>query len=81
MKAADLAELPIIGMPQDANAYHSIINWFEEAEVSPGLMHCLQQLQCGGSAGAAGRGCQSAAAGSFRWRPRVRRLEDIRRTA
>ncbi len=40
MKAADLAELPIIGMPQDANAYHSIINWFEEAQVSPGLMHC-----------------------------------------
>src|ERR1700759_1356543 len=31
MTAADLAELPIIGMPQDANAYHSIIDWFEEA--------------------------------------------------
>src|SRR5258708_21159541 len=40
MKAADLAELPIIGMPQDANAYHSIINWFEEAQVTPSLMHC-----------------------------------------
>ena len=39
MTAADLAELPIIGMPQDANAYHSIINWFEEAQVSPGLVH------------------------------------------
>jgi DNA-binding transcriptional LysR family regulator len=39
MTAADLAELPIIGMPQDANAYHSIIDWFEEAKVSPGLVH------------------------------------------
>ena len=39
MMAADIAELPIIGMPQDANAYHSIINWFEEAQVSPGLVH------------------------------------------
>src|SRR3981081_2610460 len=38
MRAADLAELPIIGMPQDANAYHSIINWFEKAQVSPSLM-------------------------------------------
>ncbi|SDS98253.1 LysR family transcriptional regulator [Bradyrhizobium canariense] len=39
MTAADLAELPIIGMPQDANAYHSIIDWFEEAQVSPTLVH------------------------------------------
>ena len=44
MKAADLAELPIIGMPQDANAYHSIINWFEEAQVSPHLMHCCNSF-------------------------------------
>src|ERR1700704_4193958 len=44
MKAADLAELPIIGMPQDANAYHSIINWFEEAQVSPSLMHCCNSF-------------------------------------
>jgi DNA-binding transcriptional LysR family regulator len=44
MKAADLGELPIIGMPQDANAYHSIINWFEEAQVSPGLMHCCNSF-------------------------------------
>src|ERR1700694_2760908 len=44
MKAADLAALPIIGMPQDANAYHSIINWFEEAQVSPSLMHCCNRL-------------------------------------
>src|SRR6266404_3498533 len=44
MQAADLAELPIIGMPQDANAYHSIINWFEEAQVSPGLMHCCNSF-------------------------------------
>jgi DNA-binding transcriptional LysR family regulator len=39
MTPADLAELPIIGMPQDANAHHSIIDWFEEAQVSPGLVH------------------------------------------
>src|ERR1700694_412639 len=44
MKAAALAELPIIGMPQDANAYHSIINWFEEAQVSPHLMHCCNSF-------------------------------------
>jgi len=44
MQAADLAELPIIGMPQDANAYHSIINWFEEAQVSPSLMHCCNSF-------------------------------------
>jgi DNA-binding transcriptional LysR family regulator len=44
MRAADLAELPIIGMPQDANAYHSIINWFEEAQVSPSLMHCCNSF-------------------------------------
>lgn len=39
MTSADLAELPIISMPQDANAYYSIVNWFEEANVSPGLVH------------------------------------------
>jgi DNA-binding transcriptional LysR family regulator len=39
MTAADLAALPIISMPQDANAYYSIVNWFEEARVSPGLVH------------------------------------------
>jgi DNA-binding transcriptional LysR family regulator len=39
MTAADIAALPIIGMPQDANAYHSIIDWFEEAQVTPGLVH------------------------------------------
>jgi DNA-binding transcriptional LysR family regulator len=44
MRAADLAELPIIGMPQEANAYHSIINWFEEAHVSPHLMHCCNSF-------------------------------------
>jgi DNA-binding transcriptional LysR family regulator len=44
MKAADLAELPIIGMPQEANAYHSIINWFEQAKVSPSLMHCCNSF-------------------------------------
>ena len=39
MTAADLAELPIISMPQDANAYYSIVNWFEAAGVTPGLVH------------------------------------------
>src|SRR3984957_15806941 len=39
MTATDLAALPIISMPQDANAYYSILNWFEEARVSPGLVH------------------------------------------
>jgi DNA-binding transcriptional LysR family regulator len=39
MTAADLAALPIISMPQDANVYYSILNWFEEARVSPGLVH------------------------------------------
>lgn len=44
MTPADLAELPIIGMPQDANAYHSIINWFEQAQVTPSLMHCCNSF-------------------------------------
>ena len=44
MKAADLAELPIIGMPQEANAYHTIINWFEEAQVTPSLVHCCNSF-------------------------------------
>jgi DNA-binding transcriptional LysR family regulator len=44
MKAADLAELPVIGLPQEANAYHSIINWFEAAQVTPGLMHCCNSF-------------------------------------
>jgi len=39
MTAADLAELPIISMPQDANAYYSIGNWFEDAGVTPSLVH------------------------------------------
>ncbi|HEY8337665.1 MAG TPA: LysR family transcriptional regulator [Tardiphaga sp.] len=39
MTPADLARLPIISMPQDANAYYSIVNWFEEARVTPGLVH------------------------------------------
>src|SRR5258708_18190449 len=44
MKAADLPGLPILGLPQDANAYHSIINWFEEAQVTPSLMHCCNSF-------------------------------------
>jgi DNA-binding transcriptional LysR family regulator len=39
MTPADLAALPIINMPQDANVYYSIVNWFEEARLSPGLVH------------------------------------------
>ncbi|KIZ47825.1 MULTISPECIES: LysR family transcriptional regulator [Rhodopseudomonas] len=39
MTATDLAELPIISMPQDANAYYSTVHWFEQADVSPGLVH------------------------------------------
>jgi DNA-binding transcriptional LysR family regulator len=39
MTAADLAELPIISMPQDANAYYSIVDWFEAAQVTPALVH------------------------------------------
>jgi DNA-binding transcriptional LysR family regulator len=39
LTAASLAELPIIGLPQDANAYHSMVDWFEAARVSPRLIH------------------------------------------
>jgi DNA-binding transcriptional LysR family regulator len=35
LTAAGLAELPIIGLPQDANAYHSMVDWFG----SPRLIH------------------------------------------
>jgi DNA-binding transcriptional LysR family regulator len=44
MTAADLADLPIISMPQDANAYYTIVNWFEEAHVTPGLVHRCNSL-------------------------------------
>jgi len=68
-------------MPQDANAYHSIINWFEEAEVSPGLMHCCNSFSVVALLVRRGVGVSLLPPDLFRWRPRVRRLEDIRRTA
>jgi DNA-binding transcriptional LysR family regulator len=37
--AAALAELPTVGMPQDASVYHSMVSWFEEAGVSPRFIH------------------------------------------
>jgi DNA-binding transcriptional LysR family regulator len=79
MKAADLAELPIIGMPQDANAYHSIINRFERPGSVPALC-IVATASRSSSAGAMGSRCQSAAVG-LRRRPRVTRLKDIHRTA
>jgi DNA-binding transcriptional LysR family regulator len=39
LTAAALADLPIIGLPQDANAYHAMVDWFEAARVSPRLVH------------------------------------------
>jgi len=39
LSAAALAELPTIGMPQDASVYHSMVSWFEEAGVSPRFIH------------------------------------------
>jgi DNA-binding transcriptional LysR family regulator len=39
LTAAALAELPTIGMPQDASVYHLMVNWFEEAGLSPRFIH------------------------------------------
>jgi DNA-binding transcriptional LysR family regulator len=39
LTAAALAELPTIGMPQDASVYHLMVNWFEEAGISPCFIH------------------------------------------
>lgn len=39
LSAAALAELPTVGMPQDASVYHSMVSWFEEAGVSPRFIH------------------------------------------
>ena len=61
MTAADLAELPIISMPQDANAYYSIVNWFEDAGVTPSLVHRCN-VERGGGAGATRRQHQPAGA-------------------
>lgn len=36
---ADLAELPTIGMPQDASVYHLMVSWFEEAGIAPRFIH------------------------------------------
>jgi DNA-binding transcriptional LysR family regulator len=39
MTAAALADLPTIGMPQDASVYHLMVNWFDEAGVTPRFIH------------------------------------------
>ena len=39
MTAAGLADLPTIGMPQDASVYHLMVSWFEEAGISPRFTH------------------------------------------
>lgn len=40
----ELAELPIISLPQDADVHHSTAAWFEEACISPSLVHCCNSL-------------------------------------
>jgi len=44
LTASELAELPIISLPQDADVHHSTSKWFEEARVSPSLVHCCNSL-------------------------------------
>jgi DNA-binding transcriptional LysR family regulator len=39
LTAAELCELPTIGMPQDASVYHLMVGWFEEAGVMPRFIH------------------------------------------
>jgi DNA-binding transcriptional LysR family regulator len=39
LTAAALADLPTIGMPQDASVYHLMVSWFEEAGISPRFIH------------------------------------------
>ncbi|WGD50080.1 substrate-binding domain-containing protein [Bradyrhizobium sp. CB1650] len=39
LTAAELADLPTIGMPQDASVYHLMVSWFEEAGISPRFIH------------------------------------------
>jgi DNA-binding transcriptional LysR family regulator len=39
LTAAALADLPTIGMPQDASVYHLMVSWFEEAGISPRFVH------------------------------------------
>ena len=39
LTAAAFAELPTIGMPQDASVYHSMVSWFEEAGITPSFIH------------------------------------------
>ncbi|MBV9065097.1 MAG: LysR family transcriptional regulator [Methylobacteriaceae bacterium] len=40
----ELADLPIIGLPQDADAQRSMTRWFEEAGVSPKRVHCCNSF-------------------------------------
>lgn len=44
LTAAELADLPIISLPQDADVHHSTTRWFEQAGVSPSLIHCCNSL-------------------------------------
>ncbi|WP_454916787.1 LysR family transcriptional regulator [Xanthobacter sediminis] len=44
MTPAALAELPIIGLPQDANAHGAMMTWFEEAQVNPVRLHCCNSF-------------------------------------
>jgi DNA-binding transcriptional LysR family regulator len=39
LSASDLANLPIITLPQEANAHKVMINWFEQAGVKPPRFH------------------------------------------
>jgi DNA-binding transcriptional LysR family regulator len=41
---ADLANLPIITLPQDANAHDVMIKWFEQAGVKPPRVHCCNSI-------------------------------------
>ncbi len=39
LTAAELAEVPIIGLPQDADTHRSMTAWFDEVRVSPKRVH------------------------------------------
>lgn len=44
LTAEELADLPIIGLPQDADAQRAMTRWFEEAGVTPKRMHCCNSF-------------------------------------
>jgi DNA-binding transcriptional LysR family regulator len=46
LTAAALADLPTIGMPQDASVYHLMGSWFEEAGISPRFIHRCNSFIC-----------------------------------